>query len=142
LGIALFVDTSAFYALADESDGEHGSVWDVYQSRAERSDLVTTDFVMVETSLLIRARLGPDASRQWWRGIRSGPVAIVGVTADDLERAWDIDQKFSDQHFGLIDSSCFAVIERLGIEEALSVDRHFRAVRLGSRWRRALRIMP
>lgn len=137
----LFVDTSALYALTDESDAEHERVLTIYQPRATAGDLVTSDYILVESCLLVRARLGPGASRRFWRGMRQGPVAIVGVTTEDLERAWSIDAKFADQDFGLVDSTSFALIERLGIEQALSLDAHFRIVRFG-RSRRALAVYP
>ena len=137
----LFVDTSAFYALTDESDAEHARVLAIYEARAAVGDLVTTDYVLVESCLLVRARLGRAAARRFWRGMRLGPVEIVGVTAEDLERAWTIDAKFADQHFGLVDSTSFALMERLGIEQALSLDAHFRVVRIG-RSGRALAVTP
>jgi predicted nucleic acid-binding protein len=139
--VALFVDTSAFYALADESDAEHERVLALYQARAGAGDLLTTDYVVVESWLLLRARLGVDSARRFWRGIRNGAVTIVGVGGDDLERAWALDEKYHDQGFGLVDASSFAVIERLGVGEALSLDAHFRVIRLGRR-RRALTVIP
>ena len=137
----LFVDTSAFYALTDQSDAEHARVLAVYEPRAAAGDLVTSDYVLVESCLLVRARLGPAAARRFWPGMRLGPAEIVGTTAEDLDRAWSIDSKFADQQFGLVDSTSFALIERLGIEQALSLDTHFRVVRLG-RSRRALAVIP
>ena len=138
---ALFVDTSALYALADESDHHHERVAAVYEPHALAGGLLTTDYVIVESWLLVKGRLGPVAARNFWRGVHEGPLAISGVTEEDLERARALDEAFGDQDFGLVNASSFAVIERFGIEQALSLDVHYRIVRLG-RHRRALTVLP
>jgi predicted nucleic acid-binding protein len=56
----LFVDTGAFDAASDRSDRHHVSASDVFKTRGESGDLVTTDHVLVETWILLRARLGRD----------------------------------------------------------------------------------
>jgi predicted nucleic acid-binding protein len=138
--VALFVDTSALYALVDESDAAHDRVREIYEPRA--ADLVSTDYVLVESWLLVRARFGVAIARRFWNGMRNGPISLVGITADDLERAWVIDSgSWRDQGFGLVDATSFAVIERLGVSEALSLDRHFRTVRIGRRGT-ALKVWP
>jgi predicted nucleic acid-binding protein len=50
---------------------------------------------------------------------------IVRVRSRDEDRAWQIITQYSDKDFSLTDAISFAVMERLGIKTAFSLDRHF-----------------
>jgi len=49
----------------------------------------------------------------------------------DLEAAWAIGTAFPDQAFSIVDRTSFAVMERLGIEQAASFDNDFAVYRYG-----------
>jgi predicted nucleic acid-binding protein len=55
---------------------------------------------------------------------RSSTV-IVRVRASDERHAREIIATYDDKDFSLIDALSFAVMERLGITHAFSLDRHF-----------------
>ena len=59
---ACFVDTSGFYAVADADDVGHAASRPVFEARGRARELVTSDYVFVETWCLIRARLGRRAA--------------------------------------------------------------------------------
>ncbi len=139
---ALFVDTGAFYAMADTSDRHHEAAATTFAARATDGDTVTTDHVVIETWLLVRARLGHSAAMRWWDAIDADVVKVMGVTSVDFTRARQIARAWRDQEFSLVDCTSFAVMERLGIDEALAFDRHFRVYRYGIRRRQAFRIFP
>lgn len=139
--MAVFVDTSAFYALADRKDPAH-SAMRLAAGKAVRRGFVTTDYVFIETMLLIEARLGYEASLRFWAALRGGATRLLGVLGTDLARAHTIVCEWMDQRFGVVDATSFAVIERLGIGEALSLDKHFRLYRFGPGRRRRLRVFP
>ena len=139
---ALFVDTSAFYALADESDRHHVAAKDVFVPRGEAGDLVTSDHVFVESWCLLRARLGRDAALEFWDAMETGVVQVLGVRSEDLVHARDIVREWPDQDFSLVDSTSFAVMESQAVEEALAFDVHFRLYRYGDQRRRAFRVLP
>lgn len=138
----LFVDTGAFYALADRSDRHHVAARTAWLGSAQTDELVTTDHVVVESWLLLRARLGRPAAMRWWDALRRGRVTVVGVTARDFDRARDIAGVWPDQDFSLVDCTSFAVLERLGLDRAFAFDSHFRVFRLGPRRDRALNLVP
>ena len=139
---ALFVDTSAFYAVADESDRHHARAEAVFVSRATAGDLVTTDHVFVETWCLIRARLGRKAAMRFWDAMARGVVRMFGVRTADLVRAREIAREWDDQAFSLIDCTSFALLERRRIPEVLAFDAHCRLYRFGPQRRSGLRVLP
>ncbi len=138
----VFVDTSAFYALANLADHHHAEAVAAFRSTAGQHDLQTSDHVVVETWCLIRARLGRAAAMRFWDGFDGGAVKIMGVTAADFQRGREIAQEWSDQAFSMVDCTSFALIERLDIRRAFAFDKHFRIVRFGWRRHRALEIVP
>ncbi|HSU61446.1 MAG TPA: PIN domain-containing protein [Bryobacteraceae bacterium] len=136
--MSLFVDTSIWFAAADSSD--------VSNSRAKAilgrgEPLVTSDHVLIETWTLIRYRLHRHAAEKFWEGLREGVAAIEIVGVADLETAWQIGITYRDQDFSLVDRTSFAVMRRLGIERAASLDDDFAIFRFGPNRRRAFTIL-
>jgi predicted nucleic acid-binding protein len=139
---AVFVDTSAFYAIADEDDRYHKDALSTLEASISAEPVITSDHVVVESWLLIGSRLGRQAAMRFWDGVSIDVFTVVGVTAEDFRRARDIAQEWSDQAFSLVDCTSFALMERLDVRRALAFDKHFRIIRLGWRRRRALQILP
>ena len=138
---AIFVDTGGFYALADRGDRNHSAARSVFEARGAAGEVVTSDYVLVESWCLIRARLGRSAAIQYWDAMRSDVVRIYGVTSEDLFAAREIASAWPDQDFSLIDCTSFALMERLRLDEALAFDNHFRVFRFGPRREQAFRIV-
>lgn len=136
--MSLFVDTSAWYAAADRGDTNHRRA---RKTLAAGESLITTDHVLVETWLLLRHRLGRHAAERFWDGLRSGVALIEPVTAADLESAWAIGERFPDQDFSIVDRTCFAVMQRLGLERVAAFDDDFAVFRYGPRRRRAFKVI-
>ncbi|MBI1791785.1 MAG: PIN domain-containing protein [Acidobacteria bacterium] len=136
--MSLFVDTSIWYAAADLSDASNVRAKTVL---AAGETLVTTDHVLVETWTLLRRRIRRHAAERFWEGLRGGVAAIEPVGAADLEAAWQIGVSYDDQDFSLVDRTSFAVMRRLGIERAASLDAHFAVFRFGPNRRRAFTIV-
>ena len=62
-------------------------------------------------------------------------MEIVGTA--DLEAAWQIGTSYRDQDFSITGRTSFAVMRRLGIERAASLDDHYAVFRFGPNRRRA-----
>jgi len=137
----VFVDTSAFYALADESDHNHRRAKDAYESLLKLS-LVTTDYVLLECWFLIGSHLGREMAIRLWDGMRSGIVDMVNVNAQNLDQAREIIGRFPDQDFSLVDASSFAAMEGEGIKTVFTFDSHFRVYRFGKDKRGYLEVVP
>ena len=102
---------------------------------------MTSDHVLVETWTLLAHRLGRDAAEQYWGGIRGGAASVEPVGLADLEVAFAIGEAFPDQDFSLVDRSSFAVMQRLGVFRAATLDEHFAIFRFGRERRRAFEIV-
>jgi predicted nucleic acid-binding protein len=137
--VTLFVDTSAFYAAADSGDQGHERIRQVLSGG---EPLVTSDHVLVETWTLLRHRLGREAAERWWSAVRVGAAQVEPVGPADLEVAWGIGQAFAEQDFSIVDRTSFAVMQRLGVHRAASLDRDFAVFRYGSRRGRAFEVVP
>lgn len=138
----LFVDTSAFYAIADGGDRHHRAALSALQAGIGTDQIITSDHVIVESWLLICSRLGRTAAMRFWDGLSLDVFSVAGVTAQDLRRGREIAREWADQAFSIVDCTSFALIERLDIRRACAFDRHYRIVRLGARRHRALEIVP
>ena len=137
--VRTFVDTSGFYALADRSDRHHLAARSAL-SRRDRSEWITTDHVVVETWLLVRARLGYAVALRFWDDLAAGLATVAGLSSADIIHARAIAAEWRDQEFSFVDSTSFAFIERLGLTSALAFDIHFRIFRWGPGRRRKLRL--
>jgi predicted nucleic acid-binding protein len=138
----VFVDTGAWYALADSSDRHHDEARRFYLAQAPLGRLVTSDLVVSETWTLIGAHLGRAAALTFWDTLRATRTPILTIEAVDLEAAWRIVHAFPDQDFSFTDCASFAVMERLGIDEVFAFDSHFLVYRFGPRRQRAIRRVP
>lgn len=136
--MSLFVDTSAWYAAADRAERSNRTAKKVL---ASGEALITTDHVLVETWILLRNRLGSDAARRFWEGLRRGAARVECVTLADIEAAWAIGEAFPDQDFSIVDRTSFAVMERLGLRRAASFDDDFAIYRFGPKRERAFEVV-
>jgi predicted nucleic acid-binding protein len=64
--VSVFIDTSAFFALLDADDENHGASASAWRAMmASEEHLVTTNYVLVETFALLQSRLGLRAVREF-----------------------------------------------------------------------------
>ena len=73
----ILVDTSAWYALLDEDDVNHGHAVDRWHTILDEHALLTHTYVVLETSALVQRRLGMAAVDQLHDGLL--PVALLAT---------------------------------------------------------------
>lgn len=133
---SVFVDTSAFVALRNESEAEHE------RARAALSDLIgagatlfTSNYVFAETYTALLVRVGREEAVEWGRRFRAGAaIELVRVEPEVEDEAWEILERHGDKLWSYVDATSFALIERDGCGEAFSLDTHFS--------QRGLRVLP
>jgi len=134
--VSLFVvDTSIWYAAADSSDANNAHAKIILSSGEV---LLTTDHVLLETWVLLGYRINRRAAEKFWEALRAGTAIIEPGGAADLA-AWQIGAAFRDQDFSIVGRTSLAVIGRLGMERAASLDDDFAVFRFGPNRRRRLR---
>lgn len=123
----LFVDPSAWYALADKGDANHTLARDFFpHALAEYRDLVTTNHILGETYTLIRSRLGYEAVWEFLKRVRqSQRVERIFVTESWEQKAYTLLKRYSDHDFSFVDGTSFVVMKAIGISDAFAFDRHF-----------------
>lgn len=136
--MSVFVDSSLWYAAIVQKDRGNTAAKSIL---CELRDPVTTDHVLVETSLLLTSRFRRDAAEAFWQSLRDGSARVEIVTSIDLESAWAIGTAFPDQDFSIVDRTSFAVMERLGITRVASFDDHFAVYRYGRNRDRAFEVL-
>ena len=123
----LFVDTGAWYALADSSDQYHDEAIKIYPKLlGNYHPLKTTNLIVAETHILIRRCIGYQAAIAFLENIASSP-RVVKIYSDSMleERAESILRQYQDQDFSYTDAVSFVVMKQYGITEAFSFDKHF-----------------
>jgi uncharacterized protein len=128
--VACFADTSVWYSAARIADRDNVRAKKLLQSSGE---LVTSDYVVLETWRLLHHKAGWQKAENFWAGIRRGVAATESVLTADMELAFTIGKEFPDQEFALTDRTSFAVMLRLGITKVATFDSDFAVFRYGAR---------
>ena len=122
----IFVDTSGFLSVLDRDDACHAAskkAWiELLSSDAE---LLTTNYVLLETFALVQSRLGLAATRLFHDDIV--PVLLIEwLTKSQHEIATDILLSVSRRKLSLVDCASFATMRALGLTTAFTLDKHFK----------------
>ena len=126
-------DTGALYALVDASDAWHHRVvqwWGGAGRGARHGDLVVPVTVLPELAYLPRTRIGPAAEVAFIRAVVDGEFTVEPLEPEDVERAAELMERYSNLPLGFVDSTIVALTERLETRDLLTTDRrHFSVVR-------------
>ena len=127
---AIFVDTWAWYALADKADKDHARAQAANEKLLDAGyTFVTTNFVLAETITLIRYHIHHAAAVRFWHTLQELVEAelVTLVRADETHEAaaWEIFEQYADQTFSYIDCTSFAVMRALKLTHVFTADHHF-----------------
>jgi predicted nucleic acid-binding protein len=124
---SVFVDTSAFYALADTTEGNHPAALPIARGLAEsRTRLVLSNFIRAEAHALILNRLGRHAADRFLSELGSAAHnTLVRVSEADEQAALALIARYQDRRFSITDATSFILMERLHITHAFTFDRNF-----------------
>jgi uncharacterized protein len=119
-----FVDTSAIYAWADAADPNHRTAVRALQALLERGeDLLTHNYVLVESMALVQARLGFAAVMKL---AADASTFVVEWVDDDLHAAGvSALQASGKRRLSLVDHISFLVMRRRRVETAFAFDPDF-----------------
>ena len=123
----MFVDASAWIALADRGDAHHAAARRIHEQLAQyRRPLLTSNLVAAEAYVLIRRSGGLQPALRFLASLRQASrLSVVYVTADHHAAAESVLAQYDDQDFSLADAVSFALMRELGVAEAFGFDAHF-----------------
>ncbi len=124
--MSVFVDTSALLATLNAGDENHARAARSFRGLVEGDEpLVTTSYVLVETTALLQHRFGLAAVRRFEDDL--APVLdVVWVERDLHEEGRAALLTAGRRDLSLVDCVSFACMRRLGVLRAFHFDRHFR----------------
>jgi predicted nucleic acid-binding protein len=123
--MSVFVDTSALYVLLVNTEEGHKEVSEVFRDLAESGrHLVTSNYVLLETTALLQHRFGLAAVRDLEDSV-TPLLDIFWVTEAQHRRALQRLLRTDRRGLSLVDCSSFHLMEVEGIKEALSLDSDF-----------------
>jgi predicted nucleic acid-binding protein len=122
---AVFVDTSAHFALANEKDLDHQKAKTCLKKLTDESaTLILSNFIIAETYTLMLRKIGRDKAIQYIKKLKE-TAEIIRISEEDEKRAWEIILKYGDKDFSYVDATSFSLMERLSLSEAFAFDEHF-----------------
>lgn len=123
----VFVDTAGWYALIDRRDTWHARARQaVERLLAQKTVLVTSDYIVDESATLTRARIGAEAAGRLLDLLHATrALQWMWIDAERFERAEAWFRKHADHGYSFTDCTSFALMRELRIERALTTDAHF-----------------
>lgn len=122
-----FVDTSAFFALLDADDAHQARAHaHLQETLATGIDLLTHEYVVVESTALIQRRLGLGALRRFVDDLL--PLVEVAWIDETLHgEAREALLAAGRRNVSLVDWTSFLVMRRHGVRRAFTFDPNFGA---------------
>ena len=122
---SVFVDTSAFYALAAEQDRWHEAAQGIHE-RLKRAGarLATTNYVLLETISLVQRRHGVAQAERFGESAAER-MDILWIDRAQHQAAWTTWKQQRRRGLSLVDCASFAVMRERGIQSAFAFDPQF-----------------
>ncbi len=123
---AVFVDTSAIFALLVADDRRHADAVRAWDASVAESGcrIVTSNYVVAESYDLTRRRLGIDALRVADTFVRTY-LEIVFVARQQHERARTLLISRATQDLSLVDCASVVIARDEEVDAVFAYDRHF-----------------
>jgi predicted nucleic acid-binding protein len=124
----IFVDTSAWLALADAHDRDHPPAreFGTRLARGEFGKQITTNYVLTETVTMLRRRLGLAAALRFHSSLEeSRAVQTFWIEPVHHREAIALMADHDDKQWSLTDCTSFVVMRGLGVADAFAFDRDY-----------------
>ncbi len=124
----IFIDTSAFYALADQGENNHLTAKNIIENIIVKSSykMITTDYIIDETLTLISKRVGKYYSLMFLDNITASDLLkIIKINENQFFKTIELFKRYENESFSFTDCSSFVIISDLKIEKVFTFDKHF-----------------
>jgi predicted nucleic acid-binding protein len=124
---AIYVDTSALYAVYSLSDARHEeAVALLREFKKRRVTLVTSDLILLESYILVHSRGGLASLLAFRTAMdQSSWLQIVPTTSEHHAAGWGLLEQRIDKGYSFVDAVSFVVMRALGVKRAFTFDAHF-----------------
>ncbi len=132
MSIPLFVDSSAFYALADPHDASHRLAAQRWSAAAKaKRPLVTSLAVAAETATLIRRWIGFDAAQAWLdqldRARLVSAIELVFPAEREYALARELFRQLAQPKLSFVDALSFSIMTLRELKTCFGFDEDFLA---------------
>lgn len=122
----VYVDTSAFLALANLQDQNHQAATSTWMGLGRKKEhLVISNYVMIETIALLHARFGTQEVEEYLREILPVIEVVWAGVNDHLSAVTAMLAHPGKRGPSLVDCMSFQVIRERRIADVFTYDRHF-----------------
>lgn len=130
-GSLIFVDSSAWIALIDVSDGLHHEargLWDI--ARHDRRSFLTSDYVLDETYTMLRRRRHGLRMATAFHGLveSSRLIEVAEIDQTIRRQAWSLFVGYQDKVLSYTDCTSFALMRDRNLLEVFTFDSDFQRV--------------
>jgi predicted nucleic acid-binding protein len=123
--VSLFVDTSALMAVLDADDQNHPAAAGLWKELVTtETELVCTNYILLEAFALIQNRLGLEAVRTFHEDMMP-LLQIAWIEAEEHARGVAALLTAGRRQLSLVDCISFETMRAAGINQTFSFDRHF-----------------
>lgn len=121
-----FIDTSALYAILDRDHAFHAAAAGLWtKALGESEQLVTSNYVALESFALVQHRLGMPALRTLHDDLLP-VIRMQWVTLEEHAAAAQMVLASDRKSLSLVACSSFGIMRRLGLRSVVTFDRHFK----------------
>ncbi|OGX37913.1 MAG: hypothetical protein A3C53_05890 [Omnitrophica WOR_2 bacterium RIFCSPHIGHO2_02_FULL_68_15] len=126
----LFVDSSAFIALADDTDRDHRAANGCSETWPVEIQLHASNYIVAETITRLRRTVGHRAALQWAKAARGNPQITWHYADDETDReALRVFERYHDHPLSFVDCTTVVWLQRLHLDRIFTFDHDFQ--RLG-----------
>jgi len=126
----IFVDTSAWDALADKADKDHLSALRFRDKIAGECKLVTSNYILDELYTLLLMNVGYQPTIDYKEKldilIAEHVLDIIWIDHELAKQGWDVFEQYTvDKLWSFTDCTSYAAMRHFGITEVFAFDHHF-----------------
>jgi len=127
----IFVDTGAWFAIANKNDQFHRKASDQLKRFVDdRTILITTNLVVHETAMLLSRKLSKEAASRFLQTVyNDDDVEVIHCNEAMEKEAYGIFHHYAEQDFSIADCVSFVMMKELGVRRVFSFDKHFKTMR-------------
>lgn len=125
----LFIDSSAFIALADSRDQDHRAATKFFRECPPNTQFHTSNHIVSETITRLRRTAGHQAALRWGGATLESRQTIRHYADETTEReALRLFERYHDHLLSFVDCTTLVFLKQLGLDRIFSFDRDFQHV--------------